>query len=182
MTQSEADLSVGHADEGDTDREIRELTQQLMEAQQEVMTAQAECDRVLRTEQEAFEAWESKRSAHWFRSPPCLLTRRVSSSVRLSLAVHHLGIVCCVRGGCQLLPAWAVQYNTWLLIKLTPKGVVFSFLSAAALMLPGTACTCMQLQSSSLHFKWLQLQQAVLPQCMVCAQDMYSTTEGLLHD
>jgi hypothetical protein len=24
---------------------------------------------------------------------------------------------------------WAAQYNTWLLIKLTPKGVVFSFLS-----------------------------------------------------
>ena len=23
---------------------------------------------------------------------------------------------------------WAAQYNTWLLIKLTPKGVVFSFL------------------------------------------------------
>jgi hypothetical protein len=24
--------------------------------------------------------------------------------------------------------AWAARYNTWLLIKLTPKGVVFSFL------------------------------------------------------
>ena len=24
---------------------------------------------------------------------------------------------------------WAARYNTWLLIKLTPKGVVFSFLS-----------------------------------------------------
>ncbi len=23
---------------------------------------------------------------------------------------------------------WAARYNTWLLIKLTPKGVVFSFL------------------------------------------------------
>jgi len=28
---------------------------------------------------------------------------------------------------CCLLP-WAAQYNTWLLIKLTPKGIVFSFL------------------------------------------------------
>ena len=28
---------------------------------------------------------------------------------------------------CHLLP-WAARYNTWLLIKLTPKGVVFSFL------------------------------------------------------
>ena len=25
-------------------------------------------------------------------------------------------------------PTWAAQYNTWLLIKLTPKGAVFSFL------------------------------------------------------
>ena len=24
--------------------------------------------------------------------------------------------------------AWAAQYNTWLLIKLTPKGIVFSFM------------------------------------------------------
>ena len=27
-----------------------------------------------------------------------------------------------------LLNPWAARYNTWLLIKLTPKGVVFSFL------------------------------------------------------
>jgi len=26
------------------------------------------------------------------------------------------------------LNPWAVRYNTWLLTKLTPKGVVFSFL------------------------------------------------------
>lgn len=66
LLQSQADLSVGQADEGDTDREIRELSQELVEAQQEVMTAQAECDRALRAEQEAFEAWESKRSAYYF--------------------------------------------------------------------------------------------------------------------
>ena len=97
LSQSQAELSVGQEDEGDTDREIRELTQQLVEAQQEVMTAQAECDRALRTEQEAFEAWDSKRSAYWFWCPPCLLTRRANSGVRLYLAVHHLGIVCCMR-------------------------------------------------------------------------------------
>jgi len=27
------------------------------------------------------------------------------------------------------LEYWAARYNTWLLIKLTPKGVLFSFLS-----------------------------------------------------
>ena len=85
-----------------------------------------------------------------------------------------------MRGACQLLPAWAAQYDTWLLIKLTPKGVDFSFLSAAALMFPGAACTFMQLQSSPLHFMWLQLKESVLPQCVVRAQDMYSATEGLL--
>jgi len=103
LTQSQADLSVGQADEGDTDREIRELTQQLVEAQQEVMTAQAECNRALRIEQEAFEAWETKRSAYCFWSRPCLLTRSASSGVRLHLTVHQLGLVCCVRGECQLL-------------------------------------------------------------------------------
>ncbi len=29
---------------------------------------------------------------------------------------------------CFIAYAWAARYNTWLLIKLTPKGVVFSFL------------------------------------------------------
>ena len=27
-----------------------------------------------------------------------------------------------------IIIVWAARYNTWLLIKLTPKGVVFSFL------------------------------------------------------
>ena len=32
---------------------------------------------------------------------------------------------CCLCKGCS---SWEARYNTWLLIKLTPKGVVFSFL------------------------------------------------------
>ncbi len=68
LLQSQDQLSVGQADEGDTDREIRELSQELVQAQQEVMTAQAKCDRALRAEQDAFEAWESKRSAYCFLS------------------------------------------------------------------------------------------------------------------
>ena len=27
------------------------------------------------------------------------------------------------------MPIWAARYNTWLFIKLTPKGIVFSFLA-----------------------------------------------------
>ncbi len=33
-----------------------------------------------------------------------------------------------IRCGICINYPWAAQYNTWLLIKLTPKGVVFSFL------------------------------------------------------
>ena len=29
---------------------------------------------------------------------------------------------------CSVTNAWAARYNTWLLIKLTPKGMVFFFL------------------------------------------------------
>ena len=35
---------------------------------------------------------------------------------------------------CQWQPPWAAQYNTWLLIKLTPKGVVFYFLLNGSLI------------------------------------------------
>jgi len=31
-------------------------------------------------------------------------------------------------GSCECLISWAIRYNTWLFIKLTPKGVVLSFL------------------------------------------------------
>jgi len=31
-----------------------------------------------------------------------------------------------------VMRTWAARYNTWFLIKLTPKGVVFSFLLSAA--------------------------------------------------
>ena len=37
------------------------------------------------------------------------------------------------------MPSWAAWYNTGLLIKLTPKGVVFSFL-CSLLPLPGVHC------------------------------------------
>ena len=33
---------------------------------------------------------------------------------------------------CHRQPTWAAQYNPWLIIKLTPKGVVFSFLFSQA--------------------------------------------------
>ena len=35
---------------------------------------------------------------------------------------------CAVAALMQCAKAWTAQYNAWLLIKLTPKGVVFSFL------------------------------------------------------
>jgi len=39
---------------------------------------------------------------------------------------------------CPHMHTWAARYNTWLLLKLTPKGVVFSFLSHICTM-PGTS-------------------------------------------
>ena len=44
--------------------------------------------------------------------------------------VCHTHLICDVMQG--LHPTWAAWYNTGLLIKLTPKGTVFSFLSRAA--------------------------------------------------
>jgi len=40
----------------------------------------------------------------------------------------YLHLVCVLQGPCGMVIFWAARYNTWLLIKLTPKGVVFSFL------------------------------------------------------
>ncbi len=40
----------------------------------------------------------------------------------------------------SFLHAWAAQYNTWLLNKLTPKGVVFSFSLPYIDFAPGQAC------------------------------------------
>jgi len=49
-----------------------------------------------------------------------------------------------------LLLSWAARYNTWLLIKLTPKGVVFSFL---LLLLPLllSICGMTLLQAYTMH-------------------------------
>ncbi len=40
------------------------------------------------------------------------------------------------------LVTWAARYNTWLLIELTPKGVVFSFLSFSFCGLVACGCGC----------------------------------------
>ncbi len=42
------------------------------------------------------------------------------------LCVHIISCSDCTQYSCL---SWAARYNTWLLIKLTPKGVVFSFVS-----------------------------------------------------
>ncbi len=36
---------------------------------------------------------------------------------------------------------WAARYNTWLVIKLTPKGVVFSFLFFQDPVIVADSCT-----------------------------------------
>ena len=39
------------------------------------------------------------------------------------------------------LNLWATRYSTWLLVRLTPKGVIFSFLSTLCLLLQNVAST-----------------------------------------
>jgi len=77
--------------------------------------------------------------------------------------------------------AWAARYNTWLLIKLTPKGVVFSFLFFSFLFL------------SILHgaMQMLELARDALDAAMVGARealdaamvaDLLSLLPALTHD
>ena len=62
LSQSHADMSVGNNDEGDVERDLREMNQQLLQMQQELMHAQAEYDLARASEEEALHTWESKRS------------------------------------------------------------------------------------------------------------------------
>lgn len=63
LSQSQADVSVSNNDEDEVERELRELNQSLFQMHQELMSAQAECDRARSSEQEACRTWEGKRSA-----------------------------------------------------------------------------------------------------------------------
>lgn len=63
LTQSQADMSVSNDDEDEVERDLRELNQTLIQMQQELMSAQAECDRARAAEEEASNTWLSKRSA-----------------------------------------------------------------------------------------------------------------------
>ena len=63
MSQSQADMSVSNEDEGAMEREIRELTQALLQYQQQLMSLQADYSRANADEEEALKTWEAKRSA-----------------------------------------------------------------------------------------------------------------------
>lgn len=56
-------MSVTSNDEDEVERELRELNQSLLQMHQELMSAQAECDRARSSEEEACRTWEAKRSA-----------------------------------------------------------------------------------------------------------------------
>ena len=64
MSQSQMDAPAEGQDEGDIEKELRELNQQLLEEQQQLMTAQAECDRARRADSEAQAAWDTSRSVY----------------------------------------------------------------------------------------------------------------------
>lgn len=62
LSQSQADMSVGNNDEGDVERDLREMNQILLQMQQELISVQANYDRARASEEEALNTWESKRS------------------------------------------------------------------------------------------------------------------------
>ena len=67
-----------------------------------------------------------------------LLPKLLSPSVLLMIPALHDSCLAGVFSTCDEQPvvrlSWAAQRNTWLLIKLTPKGIVFSILSCVTLL------------------------------------------------
>lgn len=61
LSQSQADMSVGNNDEDGVERDLREMNQNLLQSQQELVSAQAEYDRACSSEEEALSTWDSKR-------------------------------------------------------------------------------------------------------------------------
>ena len=58
-----------------------------------------------------------------------------SSQLSLEVDLARLSVSCANVSA----TAWAAQHNTWLLVKLTPKGIVFSFLFVGATALMAAA-------------------------------------------
>ncbi len=76
--------------------------------------------------------------------PPHLIVARLLEPVHVSQWTHVIQLLLLLPSCCNMWffcssthtqSFWAAQYNTWLLIKLMPKGVVFSFLFDSKLLL-----------------------------------------------
>lgn len=85
LSQSQADMSVGSNDEDELERDLREVNQNLLQMQQELMSADAECGRARASEEEALNTWQSKRST-------CALV----NSLRTLDIPRHLSIQACM--------------------------------------------------------------------------------------
>ena len=62
LSQSQAEVPTAGIDEGEVEGNLRQLHQDLLQAQQQLMTAHADCERAQRAEEEAHTVWEAKRS------------------------------------------------------------------------------------------------------------------------
>jgi len=87
--------------------------------------------------------------------------------------------------------AWAARYNTWLLIKLTPKGVVFSFLFFSFLFFSFLFFSFLFLSILHGAMQMLELARDALDAAMVGARealdaamvaDLLSLLPALTHD
>jgi len=76
--------------------------------------------------QACYESCFNDGNHHACSSALLILLQVLKCCCRYQCQIEGLGVSS--RGSSYHIRAWAARYNTWLLMKLTPKGVVFSFL------------------------------------------------------
>jgi len=118
------------------------------------------------------------------------LWHSLSQSICLSVWSKQQEQPCsCATGAC-INRTWAARYNTWLLSKLTPKGIVFSFLHQQARLsvVSIERWTCCVLLDRSLHKRWGDHQpaQAIDDGTLACSlvqhQELCSPSNNVLYD
>lgn len=61
LSASQIEVDIGDEDDNSIEKQIREVTQQLLQKQQDLMAAQSCADKARQAEAEASEAWQAKR-------------------------------------------------------------------------------------------------------------------------
>lgn len=61
LSASQIEVDIGDEDDNSIEKQIKEVTQQLLQKQQDLMAAQSCADKARQAEAEASEAWQAKR-------------------------------------------------------------------------------------------------------------------------